>query len=331
MTEENKAETPSDDDILSSITQGFAALGAESTPVEEGDSGEADDTQEAEQETDDNGESNAADNDAPEIADKPKGRRAQKEYERAEHERQARIALEAELAAMKAQLANLTDIKTLLEPKKEAAPTGIDAELQQYGIDPRGFEEVYDESGNLELSVTAQKKLALNEAKTTTLVTQMQQQATLGQTAQAIEATVAAVGQTTPEIAEMLNNAVTLLVSSQAFILQENNPKLTEEQASTAAYQSVMQDIARRAKQSGKHPAMIAAEMGDRMANKLGVPLVKEKPLQATKKSSNINIEHAKRLQAQAGAAHIKVAPTKQATESGLSSGFRDYLKSEFA
>jgi hypothetical protein len=132
-------------------------------------------------------------------------------------------------------------------------------------------------------------------------------------------------------MAEMLSNAVTLLVSSQTFILQENNPKLSEEQAATAAYQGVMYDIARRAKQSGKHPAMIAAEMGDRMANKLGVPLVKEKLLQTTKKSSNINIEHAKRLQAQAGAAHIKVAPTKQATESGLSSGFRDYLKSELA
>lgn len=332
MTKEAEVfETPGDDDILQSITEGFAALGTEPEKQTDNESGAdnedaQDDASEDTQEVDESAEGDGQD-DEPKQIDKPKGRRAQKEYERAEAEKAARLALEAKYAALEAKVNNLSDVKSLLEPKKPD-PT-IDDELKQFGIDPKSFEDSYDESGNLEMSAKAQKKLALQEAKTNATIGQMQAQNTISRTANDVNAAITHLQTANPEMAEMLDNGLTLLVSNQAFITQANNPQMSEQEADLAAYNAIMYELARRSQQMKKSPALIAAEMADGLAKRLNVPLLKQKPLHDNKKSGNINIDKAKSLQAKAGAAPIKVASTKQSSDGGLSSGFRDYLQSE--
>lgn len=324
MTEETKIS----DDILSSISEGFASLSAEPelaqepAPIQDEDATQEADGGESEEVTEPD-----TDEGVQEVVEKPKGRRAQKEYERAEVERTARLVAEARLAALEAKVSNLTDVKALLEPKKPD-PT-IDDELKRHGIDPAKFEDSYDEDGNLELSAKAQKKLALQEAKTSAALSQIQAQQVLASTANDVDAAISALRTTQPEYAEMLDNGLTLLVSNQSFIMRENNAQLSERDADTAAYNAIMFELAKRSREQGKTPALVAAEMADRLAKRLNIPLAKQKPLPENKKSSNLNFDKAKSLQAQAGAAPIAVASTKQASGGGLSSGFRDYLKSE--
>lgn len=327
MTEETKV---SDDDILSTISEGFASLSAKPEPAQEPEpTQDEDDTQEADGSESEEVTEPDADEGEREAVERPKGRRAQKEYERAEAEKAARLELEAKYAALEAKVNNISDVRALLEPKKPD-PT-IDDELEKYGIDPTKFEDSYDEDGNLELSAKAQKKLALQDAKTNATLSQIQAQQVLASTANDVDAAIAALRTTQPEYAEMLDNGLTLLVSNQSFIMRENNAQLSERDADTAAYNAIMFELAKRSREQGKTPALVAAEMADRLAKRLNIPLAKQKPLPESKKSSNINFDKAKSLQAQAGAAPIAVASTKQASGGGLSSGFRDYLKSELA
>lgn len=223
-------------------------------------------------------------------------------------ERTARLAAEARIAALEAQVSNLADVKSLLEPKK--SPPTIDDELKKYGIDPAQFAEVTDEYGNVEMSVTAQKKLALNEAKTTVTINQMQTQNTLSRTVSDIDAAVYHLKQSEqPELAEMLTNGVTLLVSNQSFIMQENNPQLTEAQADAAAYDAIMYELAQRSQKQGKSVALIAAEMSDKLAKRLNVPLVKQKEAPKEVDSGKINLHNREESKARAGKPAIQTAP----------------------
>lgn len=227
-------------------------------------------------------------------------------------EKKAALAREAEkdkrLADLEAKVSNLADVKALLEPKK-AAPT-IDDELKQYGIDPASFAEITDEYGNVEMSVTAQKKLALNDAKTSVTIGQMQQQNALSRTAADIDSAVYHLKQSEqPELAEMLTNGVTLLVSNQSFIMQENNPQLTEEQADAAAYNAIMYELAQRSQKQGKSVALIAAEMSDKLAKRLNVPLIKQKKTSKEVDSGKINLHNREESKARAGKPAIQTAP----------------------
>lgn len=179
------------------------------------------------------------------------------------------------IAALEEKVNNALDVKSLLEPKK-AAPT-IDDELKSMGIDPAGFEDSYDDEGNLELSAKAQKKLALQDAKTNATLQQMQAQQVLAATANDVEGAINSLRTTQPEYAEMLGNGITLLVSNQSFIMQENNPQMGENEADAAAYNAVMFELAKRARAQGKTPALVAAEMADRLAKRLNIPLAKPK------------------------------------------------------
>lgn len=212
------------------------------------------------------------------------------------------------LAELEAKVNNISDVKSLLEPKK-AAPT-IDDELKQYGIDPASFQDEFDESGNLEISAKAQKKLALQEVKTKATINQIQTQTTLTRTRNDIEAAVYHLQQSgQPELSEMLNNGLTLLVSNQSFILQENNPQLTEAQADEAAYNAVMYELAQRSTKQSKSPALIAAEMADKLAKRLNVPLITQKAVNKEVDEGKINLHNREESKTRAGKPAITTAP----------------------
>jgi hypothetical protein len=331
MTEELQQTESQPDDLISSITAGFASLNKEPTINEEqeddalqqqaDEEDTAEDTTEAEEEIDQPKQSGGL--------PKPKGRRATAEFERAEAERQRADAAEKRLAALEAQIGNLTDIKSLLEPKKEAPKVTIDDELKQYGIDPSKFEEVLNEYGDVELSVTAQKMLKLQDVKQKATLQQTQYQQTINNTAAEIDYAYSYLSKETPELAESLNNGLQEIIDSEAFRIKVANRKMSKNEAQAQAYNNVMGVVANIAAENKIHPALAAGELLNINYEITGKNPPPKKPLQKQKTNGNINTKKANELRAAAGAAPIELAATKTANnDGGLSSSFKQSIAS---